>query len=99
MKLTIFSVLAFVAATLAVQMPLRSVIVSYPDNTPDSVVDQAMDAIKAAGGMVTHEYKLFKGFAAKAPAKVLETVQTWGNEYHAVVEEDQMVSIVGNGRS
>ena len=38
-----------------------------------------------------------RGFAAKAPAKVLETVQTWGNDYHAVIEEDQMVSIVGGG--
>lgn len=52
MKLTIFSALALVATALAVQMPLKSVIVSYPDNTPSSVVDQAMDAIKGAGGMV-----------------------------------------------
>ena len=55
-----------------------------------------MDAIKAAGGIITHQYKLIKGFAAKAPAKVLETVQTWGNDYHAVIEEDQMVSVVGS---
>jgi hypothetical protein len=26
---------------------------------------------------------LRRGFAAKAPAKVLESVQTWGNDYHA----------------
>jgi hypothetical protein len=36
-----------------------------------------------------------RGFAAKASAKVLDTVQTMGNDYHAVIEEDQMVSIVG----
>ena len=36
-----------------------------------------------------------RGFAAKAPAKVLETVQTLGNDFHAVIEEEQMVSIVG----
>lgn len=36
---------------------------------------------------------MYRGFAAKAPAKVLESVQTWGNDYHAVIEEDQMVSI------
>jgi hypothetical protein len=54
MKFTIFSVLAFLATALAVQMPLKSVIVSYPDNTPNSVVDQAMDAIKSAGGMVRY---------------------------------------------
>lgn len=55
--------------------------------------------LTASPVQITHEYKLIKGFAAKAPAKVLETVQTWGNDYHAVIEEDQMVSIVGNGGS
>lgn len=41
--------------------------------------------------------KLHRGFAAKAPAKILESVQAWGSEYNAVVEEDQMVQIVGSG--
>jgi hypothetical protein len=70
-----------------------------------------MKAIEAAGGMITHEYKLIKwevqklpyysilislnrGFAATAPAKILESVQAWGNEYNAVIEEDQIVQIV-----
>jgi hypothetical protein len=35
---------------------------------------------------------VFRGFAAKSPAKVLETVQAWGNDYHAVIEEDQIVN-------
>ncbi len=60
MKFTIFSILAFVALALGVTMPQKSVIVSYPDNTPDRVLDQAKNAIKAAGGMITHEYKLIK---------------------------------------
>ena len=55
--------------------------------------------LTSVSNQITHEYKLIKGFAAKAPAKVLETVQTWGNDYHALIEEDQMVSIVGNSRS
>lgn len=50
MKIAIFSVLALIAAALAVQMPQKSVIVTYPQDTPDRVIDQAMDAIKAAGG-------------------------------------------------
>jgi hypothetical protein len=28
-------------------------VVSYPDDTPDHIVNQAMDAIKSAGGMVS----------------------------------------------
>ncbi|KAH6670053.1 hypothetical protein B0J14DRAFT_486237 [Halenospora varia] len=83
---------ALASVAIGAAMPQKSVIVSYPDSTPDSIVDQAMDAIKQAGGVITHEYKLIKGFAAKAPAKVLEQVQTWGNDYQAVIEEDQMVT-------
>lgn len=54
--------LPLLAATgaLASIIPQKSVIISYDDNTPASVIDQAMDAIKAAGGIITHEYKLIK---------------------------------------
>ncbi|KAM3084258.1 hypothetical protein ACMFMF_001615 [Clarireedia jacksonii] len=81
---------------LSVAVPQKAVIVSYPDDTPNSVIDKAMDAIRAAGGVITHEYKLIKGFAAKAPVKVLDTVQAWGNEYHAFIEEDQIVTTAGS---
>lgn len=47
-------------AVFAAQLPQKNIIVSYDDNVPDSVMDQAMDAIKSAGGMITHEYKLIK---------------------------------------
>jgi hypothetical protein len=60
MKSTIFSILALTAVVLGAAMPQKSVIISYPDATPDSVVDQAKSAIKDAGGIITHEYKLIK---------------------------------------
>ncbi|KAF4629638.1 hypothetical protein G7Y89_g8511 [Cudoniella acicularis] len=112
MKFSILSVLALAAVVLATTMPQKAVIVSYPDDTPDSIITQAMDAVREAGGLITHEYKLIKygrcsfprvllteerGFACKAPAKILQQVQTWGNDYHAVIEEDQMVSAYGSG--
>ncbi|TVY68809.1 Uncharacterized protein LSUE1_G004529 [Lachnellula suecica] len=93
MKLTLFAILALATVVLSAAKPQKAVIVSYPDDTPDSVINSAMDAIKTAGGMITHEYKLIKGFAATAPAKALEMVQTMGNDYHAVIEEDQIASI------
>ncbi|KAN0110343.1 hypothetical protein V8E51_006730 [Hyaloscypha variabilis] len=99
MKLAIFSILALLTVVMAAAQPQKAVIVSYPNDTPDSIIDAAKDAIVAAGGVITHEYKLIKGFAAKASAKVLDTVQTMGNDYHAVIEEDQMVSIVGGRHS
>ncbi|RFU32664.1 hypothetical protein B7463_g3657, partial [Scytalidium lignicola] len=72
-------------------MPQKSVIVTYPDDTPDSVISDAKDAITKAGGVITHEYNLFKGFAAQTPATALDTVQTLGSKYNPVIEEDQVV--------
>jgi len=63
MKITLISILALVTVALGARMPQKAVIISYPDDTPDSVIQQAMDAIRDAGGMITHEYKLIKGFA------------------------------------
>lgn len=60
MKLAIICTLAMSAIVLGAQLPQKAVIVSYPNETPDHILDQAKDAIKAAGGMITHEYKLIK---------------------------------------
>lgn len=51
--LTLFS------SALAVDIQ-KSVIVSYPEGTPESVLDQAKDAIRQAGGQITHEYTLIR---------------------------------------
>ncbi|KAI1160036.1 hypothetical protein F5B18DRAFT_634233 [Nemania serpens] len=71
----------------------KAIIMTFPQETPDSVVSRAMEDIRKAGGTITHEYKLLKGFAAKAPQKVLESVTAWSTEYHAIIEEDQIVEI------
>lgn len=60
MKVTLFSIFLFLAASMSEVPPQKAVIVSYPDDTPNHVVQQAMDAIKAAGGMITHEYQVIK---------------------------------------
>ncbi|CZS99974.1 related to serine proteinase inhibitor IA-2 [Rhynchosporium graminicola] len=93
MKFTIFSVLALATAALAVTTPQKSIIVSWPDNTPSHIITEAMDKIKAAGGMITHEYKLIQGFAAQCPVKFLQEFRITGTEWNMAVEEDQMVSI------
>ena len=36
-----------------------------------------------------------RGFAAKASAKVLETVSTLGEKYSPLIEEDAVVSVSG----
>ena len=60
MKLAIFSILALLTVVMAAAQPQKAVIVSYPNDTPDSIIDAAKDAIVAAGGVITHEYKLIK---------------------------------------
>ncbi|KAF2232062.1 hypothetical protein EV356DRAFT_578647 [Viridothelium virens] len=96
MRYTILSFFVFlVVCALAQTPPLKAVMVSYKQDTPDSILDQAKDAIRQAGGVVTHDFKLIKGFAANAPAEVLNSVQAWGTEHEATIEEDQIVHALG----
>lgn len=94
MRLIAFLVaaLTIVSGAFAVDVQ-KSFIVSYDHDTPDSVVNEAKDRIVAAGGYITHEYQLIKGFAATAGEKTFETVQAMFSKYNAQVEEDQVVSI------
>lgn len=48
------------AGSVAAVAQQKSVIVSFPKDTPDGIVTQARDAVVAAGGVITHEYKLIK---------------------------------------
>ncbi|KAI0392559.1 hypothetical protein F5Y17DRAFT_356738 [Xylariaceae sp. FL0594] len=86
--------LAVAQGSLAVDVQ-KAFIMTFPTGTADDIVNRAMDDIRKAGGVITHEYKIIKGFAAKAPQKILEAVSVWGSEYHAVIEEDQVVKISG----
>ncbi|KAK6435640.1 hypothetical protein LTR95_008172 [Oleoguttula sp. CCFEE 5521] len=87
--LALFGVLSFSATT-----PQRPIVVSYPAGTPDYVIQEAIDAIKNAGGLITHEYKLIKGFAAKVSKEAVAAVQSLKNG--AIIEEDQEMSITGS---
>lgn len=96
MRFNVLSVLALISTAMATQTspPQKSIIVSYPKGTPDWVVDQAKQAIVSAGGIITHEYNLIKGFAAKAPETVMATISAMDADgYKANVEEDQVVTI------
>jgi hypothetical protein len=60
MKITVLPFLALAIGVVAAIAPQKAVIITYPADTPGSVIDQAMQAIKDAGGVITHEYKLIK---------------------------------------
>jgi hypothetical protein len=66
--------LALVYGAFAVDLQ-KQVIISYPNETPDWVVQEAKDAILGAGGAITHEYNLIKYGGLRNPAKRFNTFQ------------------------
>jgi hypothetical protein len=58
----LFVILSIIALALAVKVPPKSVVFTYPSTTPDHILDEAKQAIIKAGGMITHEYLIFKYF-------------------------------------
>ncbi|KAI1489581.1 hypothetical protein F5X96DRAFT_605120 [Biscogniauxia mediterranea] len=89
---TVAAVLAVAQGAFAVDIQ-KAIIVSFPDGTPDDILNKAMSDIRGAGGIITHEYKLLRGFAAKAPQKIIESVTAWGAQFNAIIEEDLVVEI------
>jgi len=93
MRFVIFSLLVALLATFAMAVaPQRSVIISWPKDTPDEIVEQAKEAIRNAKGVITHEYNIIKGFAAVGPATVFEMVSTLSDTYKCEIEEDGIVT-------
>jgi hypothetical protein len=63
MKLAIFTFLFTLLSTTAMAVaPHKSVIISYPNDTPQSVVDEAMAKIEKDGGRITHKYSMSQAF-------------------------------------
>jgi hypothetical protein len=63
MRLTIFTFLFALLTTAAMAVaPHKSVIISYPNDTPQSVVDEAMAKIEKDGGKITHKYSEYSDF-------------------------------------
>ncbi|KLJ07738.1 hypothetical protein EMPG_16787 [Blastomyces silverae] len=95
MKLYIFtSLLAFVATVaFAGAGPEKAVLVSYPSDTPSSVIEDAIQAVKDAGGVVTHRFG--KGFAANAPTVAFDKVSALSDKYRPWIEDDMMVTLDG----
>ncbi|KAL2359500.1 hypothetical protein RJZ56_007649 [Blastomyces dermatitidis] len=95
MKLYIFTLLLVFIATAAFAGvgPEKAILVSYPSDTPSSVIDAAMEAVEDAGGVITHKFG--KGFAATAPMTVFDTLSTLSDKHRPWIEEDQIVTLDG----
>ncbi|MCJ1404394.1 hypothetical protein MMC11_007619 [Xylographa trunciseda] len=93
MKLYIFSILlSLLVISTTATLPKKQVVITYPSNTPDSVLDEAKLVITSAGGVITHEYELIKGFAVKASVKILDKVHALSSDFTPNIEEDSIVT-------
>jgi len=92
----VLTLLFLTTLVAAVAQPQKSVIISFPSDTPYSVIEQAKEAVLNAGGVITHEYKIIKGFACTASAKAFEMVNALNTNYLPNIEEDQVISIAGS---
>ena len=93
-----FLVTIFFVMTTAAVVPMHSVIISFPAEAPDHLLQNAKDAVIAAKGKITHEYNIIKGFAAQLPKSAMETIQTMSTEYPALIESDGLVTTQGNNK-
>ncbi|KAJ6001803.1 hypothetical protein N7522_007030 [Penicillium canescens] len=96
MKLSLAAILLGALPMVLAAKVLKSVIVTFPKGTPDSVVTQAKDSLVASGGIITHEYHLINGFAAEAPVNALQTLATQDTRYKPDIEEDKVVTANGD---
>lgn len=97
MRYALFSIVVALLVAFAMAVaPQRSVIISWPNETPDQIVEDAKEAIRKAQGEVTHEYNIIKAFAATAPASALEFVSALSDVYKCEIEEDGIVTTQEN---
>ncbi|KAI4126718.1 MAG: hypothetical protein LQ338_003621 [Usnochroma carphineum] len=87
----LFGLVAISSATLAPAQ--RQVLVTYPADTPSSILQEAKEVIVAAGGKITEEYTLIKGFAATVSNEILNSVHTLSQSHKPTVEDDGTVRI------
>ncbi|KAJ4415399.1 hypothetical protein N0V85_002737 [Neurospora sp. IMI 360204] len=86
----VLGALALVSGAIAVDIQ-KSVIITYKENIPDSVIMQDKQRIVDAGGVITHEYTFIKGFSAKVGEKTLESVSA-SSENYGTIEVDKVVN-------
>ncbi|KAL9008971.1 MAG: hypothetical protein Q9173_005958 [Seirophora scorigena] len=87
---TLFGIVAIGSATFAPAQ--RQVLVTYPEDTPPSILQEAKEAILTAGGKINEEFTLLKGFAATVSNEILNSVNTLSKSHMPIVEDDGMVT-------
>ncbi|KAE8357662.1 hypothetical protein BDV27DRAFT_138919 [Aspergillus caelatus] len=69
------------------------IVVTYPKDTPPSVLENAMKSVIDAGGRITHKFQLINGFSADAPESAVQQISVQSAKYNPTIENDLPVSI------
>ncbi|KAK6339465.1 hypothetical protein TWF718_008878 [Orbilia javanica] len=70
-------------------------VVSFKDNTPQSIIDFTVKGLKKVGAEVTHEFSLIKGFVIKATQAAIDEFETI--EGYAEIQADWKPTIEKDG--
>ncbi|KAL8702886.1 MAG: hypothetical protein Q9201_003949 [Fulgogasparrea decipioides] len=88
----LFGLVALSTGSLATDQR-RQVLITYPDSTPPSIIQEAKEAIVTAGGKITEEYSIIKSFAATVSNEILNSISALSQTYKPIVEDDGTVRI------
>ncbi|KAF7595148.1 hypothetical protein BBP40_007115 [Aspergillus hancockii] len=86
----------FLSAIILGCLPLafaNLIVVTYPKDTPPSVLKDAKNSVIKAGGKITHEFQFIKGFSADAPESAVQRISVQSAKYNPTIEKDLPVSI------
>jgi len=97
-SLTIVS--ASAGACGKVKVGEKSFLLSFGNDAPDSLVDQAIENAEKNGARICHRFNLVKGFSAIGPADLQMKMESFTTQeelkqYPMNLEEEKMVNIQG----
>ncbi|KAE8378722.1 hypothetical protein BDV26DRAFT_261087 [Aspergillus bertholletiae] len=69
------------------------IVVTYPEDTPPSVLEDAMKSVISEGGLITHKFELINGFSADASESAVRQISAQSAKYNPTIEKDISVSI------
>ncbi|KAI1003835.1 hypothetical protein K3495_g4370 [Podosphaera aphanis] len=69
------------------ELEQKSVIVSFPEMTPQSVVDECKNQIIKEGGVIVHQYQIIKGFFAIVSSPMLDAIGKLDDVWKANIED------------
>ncbi|KAL9124446.1 MAG: hypothetical protein Q9217_006220 [Psora testacea] len=93
-------------ATAIAGLAQKQVLITYPNDTPQSALESYRSAIQSAGGQILHEYVTHfrdqrlnndRGFVVKASTEALETIHMLEQKHTPTIEEDKTVRIQDKG--